>query len=75
VNYDGFHKMTDEAAEVVTFEKMPRPGSSADFASWLVPARNNIQREILRLRPVLTAESYVGFPISAEPQTRNGGRY
>jgi hypothetical protein len=54
--------MVDEGQEVQTFEKMPRPGSEDEFASWLVPARNNIQREMLRLRPILAAYPHVGFP-------------
>ena len=54
--------MADEGEEVGTFEKMPRPSRPDQFANWLVPARNNIQREMLRLRPILVAHPYVGFP-------------
>lgn len=33
-------------------ETMPRPQGSDEFLNWLVPARNNIQREMLRLKPL-----------------------
>lgn len=35
-----------------TWEKMPLPTSDteSDAMKWIVPARNNIQRELLRLR-------------------------
>ena len=36
--------------EDISFEAMPRPANAKDFASWLVPARNNIQRQLYRLR-------------------------
>jgi hypothetical protein len=34
----------------ILVEPMPRPGKDVDFKEWLVPARNNIQRQMLRLR-------------------------
>jgi hypothetical protein len=34
----------------ILIEEMPRPGKDGDFKEWLVPARNNIQRQLLRLR-------------------------
>jgi len=37
------------------FEDMPSPKGDKEFASWLVPARNNIQRELLRLQQIIGA--------------------
>ena len=34
----------------ILIEDMPRPSSAEEFPAWLVPARNNIQRQLLRLR-------------------------
>jgi hypothetical protein len=34
----------------ILIEEMPRPNRDIDFKQWLVPARNNIQRQLLRLR-------------------------
>jgi hypothetical protein len=35
------------------FEEMPIPKSDEEFVLWLVPARNNIQRQLLRLQTIL----------------------
>ena len=59
----GVEAMADEGEKIQTFEQMPRPRDRDEFAIWLVPARNNIQREMLRLRPILSAQPFVGFPI------------
>lgn len=37
-------------------EDMPRPRKEEEFQAWLVPARNNIQRQLLRLRKALDRE-------------------
>jgi hypothetical protein len=47
---------------VSTFEKMPRPSNERDFAAWLVPARNNIQREMLRLQPIIAVPPLATIP-------------
>ena len=54
--------MAVQGVKISTYEQMPRPSSKDDFPSWLVPARNNIQREMLKLRPILLVEPYVGVP-------------
>jgi hypothetical protein len=54
--------LLDESQELSTFERMPRPGSQDEFLSWLVPARNNIQREMLRLRGVLAWPAVADTP-------------
>jgi hypothetical protein len=54
--------MTESGETVETFERMVRPSGSNDFADWLVPARNNIQREMLRLRPLMVFPSLAGIP-------------
>jgi hypothetical protein len=46
----------------VFIEEMPRPGKDGDFKEWLVPARNNIQRQLLRLRKRL--EGQHAMPVS-----------
>jgi hypothetical protein len=48
--------VANKGTTVKTFESMPRPTSADQFAAWLVPARNNIQREMLRLRPVVLTD-------------------
>lgn len=55
--------MAVQGVDILPYEQMPRPHGKDDFPSWLVPARNNIQREMLKLRPILLAEPYVGFPL------------
>jgi hypothetical protein len=56
-------RMVDDGIEVTTFEKMPHLSWSDDPGPWLVPARNNIQREMLRLRPVVRYPPLAGRPI------------
>ena len=51
------------APESTTFEKMSRPNRADEFANWLVPARNNIQREMLRLRQPFKFPYIVGYPM------------
>lgn len=44
-------------------ETMPRPRGTHDFLNWLVPARNNIQREMLRLKPLFRIPPATTAPI------------
>lgn len=55
--------MTEVAEAVTSYEAMPRPSREENFPAWLVPARNNIQREMLRLRPILRQQPLMGSPI------------
>jgi len=45
-----------EGQVITSFEEMPRPSGESNFAEWLVPARNNIQRQMLLLRPLMEVE-------------------
>lgn len=47
---------------VPTFEDMPSVGGGDKGMQWLVPARNNIQREMLRFLPVMRASPTYGTP-------------
>lgn len=38
-------------------ERMPQPDKDGEFREWLVPARNNIQRQLLRLRRRLDGQN------------------
>jgi hypothetical protein len=40
---------------VKDFENMPTPDGDEGFPAWIVPARNNIQRELLRLQEMIGA--------------------
>lgn len=44
-------------------EAMPRPQETDQFLDWLVPARNNIQREMLRLKPLFRITPATTAPI------------
>ena len=48
----------------VLIEEMPRPGKERDFKEWLVPARNNVQRQLLRLRQRLDGEHPVAVTVA-----------
>jgi hypothetical protein len=51
-------------------EEMPLPDPKGEnFTSWLVPARNNIQRELLRLQKL------IGQPKPAQPTDQELQRY
>src|SRR5689334_22483003 len=45
---------------------MPIPRHDSDFPAWLVPARNNIRQELLRIKELLA-----GPPLSTDPIQRN----
>ena len=48
--------MAREGQIITSFEQMPRPSREQNLAEWLVPARNNIQRQMLLLRPLIELE-------------------